>query len=1100
MRHGIYKGYNPGCGDGLEIWGVAGSMPAFESWRGDSSNQNIFSYKDLPYDLQGPINSQFFGDSYSSEIIPEKWGRNVGQEWYLYAAKVPGTYPACKDCGERPTSSSGVEQGSNEWQYNLGMAARHYLDQTQNPARHVMAHSLHVFGSRAIYIDGQQTHVAYAVGAKQLQSYPPVTQGKFQYADLHIIDINQRVDINGPNMVGEYIALGTMNNKLSTTVNTLNEVTAMEYNLLFVLGQQFNGMMRNVTNSNIISGGNAFGQVGGLRQPPTNNICYGLEYGLFSSYAPGKENWSVGRIKYDVVPYQVVFTQIYQTGGGFDTEHLGHPQTSVYYNKNFNRDWWVVLPSCRTYIDSNKAGTDECWVLAIHKDSLYYTEDNETFERTYPNAKKMKVGQWLNSETKTGINQNQAAASYSTGSLSTDEANAGTVILDSSISTGPMSHVKSAYPDESWNRIEVRCYNRIYDSSTDSHKHLALFTTQDDVGLKLTPEGEDIIADFAGGDLNSGLEEAEIKFSTGGFNETDAWISSSSSAKATAQDVTLENNIFLKLTFSLVSDGYVTFDYLHDNRKYGTRIPPFVELTNQAEVDNYLDIRLDGSLVSGTKLVGPNQDIPQFQINLTDTNLAGTFTPISTSRIDNVTSPKFCTAEDDYITWRAVKIWMTKGTHTLSWTQRRQWQDNGHMLSRIDNLILGRLMVGEDTSGKKRWLYNGEKVQKAEWWAWPHYDEEKESSLTQRVSTAPDYITLDKEGRILYGNPHYVCRLIPDENNEGLFKLDTSFGRDRGVGPDATEGGFIRFTGTFTTKTVGEFQLPTCDNPDLDYENQEIISDPPWGAFQILPFGDDGDFQVRGVNAAIRDATTHPFGEFDYPLDAYSNNNDGYEYFSDNKLKVSSSAGSWQQRLHSWTITSNGTVLRPHCTVIWRPTLHSPAFPVDPDEMTAANGFPNWFENGRPPIESFLYDYWGARRPHDPMRLGENSRLGRWTKTNTIVSTTFSDSLLHIPQGVWIRNPTDIPGPDDFWDVQIDGSWPANEWLYIQTQFVPTARFYRIFWDGPGLNARLINEEEVCGEDDDGPIRSLVYKIFGLSNQGQNTDFDVVDTDCNCCD
>ena len=82
---------------------------------------------------------------------------------------------------------------------------------------------------------------------------------------------------------------------------------------------------------------------------------------------------------------------------------------------------------------------------------------------------------------------------------------------------------------------------------------------------------------------------------------------------------------------------------------------------------------------------------------------------------------------------------------------------------------------------KKAWFYNGQKVQKVDWFAWPLRDSEVVSNFADRVSTAPDFITMDKMGRILMGNPHHVIRLIVDPNDATSFILDDDFGNESGA-------------------------------------------------------------------------------------------------------------------------------------------------------------------------------------------------------------------------------------------------------------------------------------------------------------------------------
>jgi hypothetical protein len=1101
MKHGIYKGYNAGCNDGLNVWGVSCDVPAVDSYRGDSSEQNRFHLLDLSYNLNNKDGAVLYGSSYETEVVPDLWPRSgSGRTWPFYAAKVPGTYPG-KCCGECPSSSSEIGAGNSTWQYSLGVCAAHVIDTAPEPDDHLIPIKARCHGSRAVYVDGQQAHIVYStsnlVDGSYGQPNPQLTHGT--------IDVINIAQTNIEDQTGARHLLGTLDNKFSDTVLDPGDGAGMEYNFLKAYRDTRTGTyLRNVTKAAFSEG------VFGMGQPPTNAICYGLEYAVMSTYAPGKEQWSVGRVKYS--DYSVVMTAFYDAGAGFIVEHLGYPESvEGAYDKDFTRDWWVVLPSCRTYIDSGAAGVDECWVLAIHRDSLYYTEDSETFVRTYPNTKQMKIAKWQSSETNAG---------YSTGSLHADEATAGTLIFtsNSAAALAAMSHVDEEYPDESWNRIEVRCYNRVYDPTTGHSRDLVLFTTQDSPSFEYV---EDIKATFEGGDLNTGLSAAEIAFQTGGLVDTSGWKSSAYSpltgtysAKADPVAAYTDQTVFLTLSFQKATAGYVTFKYRHINRLWVTLQPleGTYQLSSQPDWRNYLDIRLDGSLLSGNTKINQSAALDASNSVLTVDNGEG-FVICPSSRIDNQTSPEDCTGDvAKFEQVRDVKIWVTPGAHTISFEQRRASMPTvayaPSIDSQIDELFLGTLMIGEDTTGKKRWLYNGEKIQKAEWWAWPHRDDERETNMASRVSTAPDYITLDKAGRILYGNPHYVCRLIADEENEGLFKLDTSFGKDKGTGSGGDEGGFIRFTGSYSSRTSGEFQLPTCENPDPDYETQDVVADPFWGAFQILPFGAYGDFQLRGVNSSIRDATEPPFGEFDYERNAAVDAKDGYEIFNDNKLAVRPNSGAWTHRLSAWTVTDDGKVLRPHCEVIWRPTRQSPGFPVHEDDMTNANGYPNWFANGNPPSPSVVEAYWSSYRPHDPLKIAVGSSLPRWTTANYIIPATHSDSFSHAPQNVWVHqindDPTDPLDIADF-DPDVWGAWRSAEWQLVQARYVPTGLYVRWFWYGPGALGTSPSPEDTCDEDEENdPVRGLHFAMQGGLSIGGitriNTDFDVVDVDSNCCD
>lgn len=1049
MKAGIGKGYNSGCCDGLEVWGVSIDAPNFHMPGGVED-------KVQSYDLKYTLREDFTGE-YHHELSPELWARAVNQEWYLYAAKVPGTYPG--PAGEdtnRPISS----RASGDWSVEVCSAARH---QVMAPSETQAANKVSMCkGSRAIYIDGQQAYLTYRtsgwftewspIGGEE--ALPFLVQNEFQgsganvngFGDHHLISIGAQSLIGTYNV--QYLA-GRGDNPDDSGLTAMEHVFMADF-----YPRGINSFHKNILNLVPDSTSVAI-----ARQYACNTYSFGRYYFIMSSYRPGKDTWSVARVEYDGLG--VFCTEI-------DTEEkLGNTEVSRTGN------YWIVMPAVRTYIDSSvdsPEDPDECWVCALHKSG---------------STPEIITSRWLSSIYHPG--GSDPDADFADGTLSSSEVSAGNTILDTSD-----SELTSRYPEESWDHLQIRCYNRIYDPTTGHSRDLLLFTTHDDEDTETI---EDIIADFEGGDLDSGLEDAEISFTTGGFNETDGWVSSTTdpdegsySARTTFQDVTVVDDVFLSITFQVVSGGYVTFRYRHDNRKYGTRIPPFTELTNLPEPDNYLDIRLDGALLT---------ESGSFQID--DVNQ-------STSRIDNVTVPDNFSSESEYLTWRTCKVLVPAGTHTLTWTLHREWQDNGHLVSQIDYVTFPELMVGEDTTSKRRWLFNGTNVQKAEWWAWPANDEESETALTDRGSTAPDFITLDKTGRILYGNPHYVVRLIPNEDDAGYYKLDTGFGTFRGPGwGSGHNGGYLRFTASpFVQRSqVGETE-PGCDAPDPEYTTTDVVADPPWGAFQIMPIGAGGDFQVRGANASLRDATNYPFPEETYPYQHPVTGETLYETFRDRSYVREMVY--WSQRCSSWTITGDGKVLRPHVEIVWRPTRFTMAYPPGP-----------W---PHPPWQSFFTTadsdaFWGhaAMRPRDKLRLSEGSILPRWSNDSYIIPATFTDALMRFPQAIWRRAigndpPDDEEDPnwyDPDWDDEFGfGPWPSAKWQLVLARMIPVGACW-VYYTGPNDEITLVDETCADPGDPETPQYSTVFRALTISTGGLSriiptTDFEAVDEQPVCCE
>lgn len=1062
MKTGLYKGYNAGCCDGLEVWGVSCNAP---NWQDTDVTTRKFSY-----DLAFYERDDFLGGTYHYDIMPELWSRGE-QSWLMYAAKVPGTYPGPHgESPRRPTSS----RANETWSVALGLAGEHYRD--DDAEEDVFRFIAGVKSSRAIYVDGQQSYLVYRTSGK----IPDGTEPVFEWNELN--DPPRYADFPNLETFGDHhlISIGDEAVVVARYVQWLAGLTyeqpptpvasAMELeftNHYYSSKEVVAPIHKNILNNLLHTGNNPYAVA-------CNTTYYGTDYFIMSSYRPDKEKWSICRIKYDgeritnssgggpVAALEVFCTKVWD---GDENESIGNTDTDASLVGNY----MIALPSVREYVDTSADSPDTNWVCAIHKNPSLSGE-------------RIVTGRWFSKVWHLGGSDEWD--DFADGTLHSTEVE--NVILDVTD-----SDLGTRYPDENWNNIQIRCYNRTYDPTTGHSKDLVLFTTQDLDDLETE---EDVIADFEGGDLNSGLEDAEITFVTYGINGEDAWESSTTSpdegsysARTTAQDVTLQNNILLALTFHKVTAGYVSFTYRHDNRHYGTRIPPFVELTNFPEPDNYLDIRLNGALVRGDVLIESN---PQLKIDGSPNN------PLSeplTGHIDNVNSPEDCTADESkFLQWRTVEIYCEAGTNTIALIQHREWQDNGHMYSQTDEWHLGEIMVGEDTTAKKRWLFNGEKVQKAEWWAWPRHNEENRDDLTSRASTAPDFITLDKTGRILYGNPHYVTRLKrrADDDEPTLFELDTDFGQGRGAGfNDDDDAGYIRFSASNLAQRSYE-NIPSCENPDPQYNGFDVLADPPWGSFQILPFGNGGDFQVRGANASLRDATTFPFIEEEYPYEHPVTGEIEYELFRD-RTHVTRDV-LWSQRAHSWTITDDGTAMRPHVEIIWRPTYYAPAYPPPPwDSPPYKSGF-STSDSDDPHGD-------GAIRPRDTLRISEESTKPRWVMDNLIVTATFSDGLSQSPQAVWIRQTGNDPEIEDH-DPDVEGPWPSAQWQLVQARYVPTA-VGNVYYNGPNY---LTDPEETCPDpgDPETPLSSKMFRALVTIGSiiASYPDFEVVDDACACCE
>ena len=522
MRQGFDRGYNAGCCNGLEIWGVSQKAP------------NIIpnvpgQFQSLAYEL--------VKEEYSNhEVRPTIWPRSRGQTWKFFAAKVPGTYPPPPDAIANKPSSS---KADGTWFAEIGDTCEHYFEATgfEFQDKEYMTRIHYTTGSRAIYIDGEQTQICY-----QIKKFPRTPTNVWQNASSH-----------------EYISVGDSSSVVSRDVLDWGGAvlyaedndggdggyeypnsSAMEEKLMEALSASHKGnMFRDLLN---LSSQN----ISDVKQTPCNHFGYGLDYYVVSSYTP--ENslpWTVARVKYEGTRTTASGTEPGMEIFSSQVEYDNSTGTSIGLvgdtNETFTGDHWIVFPSCRVYLDSTASGTDECCGLCDPQKSRgqCFAKDRHrpmAFQSFFAGG---TAAVW------TG---------YADGTLGGSEVD--NVILDSS---------SNDYPAEAWQNLAIRSYNRVYDPTTGHSKDLLLFTSRDNgVGGLIT--ADDVKATFEGGDLNAGLSPAEIEFETGGFAGVDAWVSSgidsdvgSHSARVQAQNVTTENRIFLKLTFTKVGDGYVTF-------------------------------------------------------------------------------------------------------------------------------------------------------------------------------------------------------------------------------------------------------------------------------------------------------------------------------------------------------------------------------------------------------------------------------------------------------------------------------------------------------------------------------------------------------------
>ncbi len=957
MRRGN-QGLRGGCSNKFGIWGVslncpnvsdaehseaADMDPQGESWvLFDPAARNNCTGRKFAFHARDWTN--IFGNLAKKEVLPTVWTTGLPRIWNVYAAKIPTSYPGVH-CEKYPKISSAADGGDNTWQADLGPILT--VEEHQPPGSEAPLYVGvpkgygYIHRSRACYVDGIQNTVVYSTQGNWPDSVPDDPTTHAQYANhfllpnpprpaQHMVGDTFVIPINDPSAdrVKRYYT-ATMGGFVDTPSADPFDATVNELQMhAFNIG---NGLL-----TNVMGGSNlehyAF---------PCNNIYLGAKYMGFSSYNPTRLSvahaWQVARIKYEGmrrnqsnvdVPGLECFATPSLTDAGSEGA-LGRDETV------YDGDYVVCLFSQRCYTDSSKITTenfDEPYVIAIHKD----------FSST-----KIVCSQWTSNVYRSGIGSADPFSGLSDGTITSSElALTGETIMNA-------SSPPTEYSGETFPHPLIWAYSRMWDSVAKKNVNLALLTTKANT---VTPEAVGVIADFEIADggsfdpgyLDHGLPDG-IHFKSVSDVGGNGWLADNSgvigddhaysgdggsySAK-TNINVLQESDTSLSVEINVTVEGDIAFKYRFDNRiAAGTRVPPFTELTDNPNINNTFSFWVDGKLVQSwnNDTFGGSDDTP-------------------------------------YKAWYDFTYHLTAGTHTIRWTAHRgDAQDE--LIVQLDHITFPNIMVGPNIDGYIYWYYDGYKLRKLTDFVWAHRDEEGDGSgtnqtpIASRADTIPYYIAMDGSGRILLGNPHGVQRRLRDGS------LDKDFGKSRGPGFADQHSGFVRFTATPNLQPP----VPSCLDPDGRAATPDLIADPPWGAFQILPVGEEA-FQVRGANASLD--TDMTFDPIDRGLWTYKHPVTGkinHEIF-ENVAKVTD--GQWQDRAHSWTISDHGRSLEPHVEVIWRPTMHQPAWPSEAAGPTDAERFPH------PPYRSDFgastmnneYAPEGVRW-RDPRRISEENSI-----------------------------------------------------------------------------------------------------------------------------
>jgi hypothetical protein len=461
---------------------------------------------------------------------------------------------------------------------------------------------------------------------------------------------------------------------------------------------------------------------------------------------------------------------------------------------------------------------------------------------------------------------------------------------------------------------------------------------------------------------------------------------------------------------------------------------------------------------------------------------------------------------------------ITAGPHDFRWTLRRVTSLN-NMTAWLDDIDFPEELATDSIDGRVRYIWDGERLRKAKFWAWPLRDNEQNTSITSRVSTVPESIVFDRtrgnEGKILYGNPHYLVRVIVDgidndANPDGV--LDTTF----------AEKGIKRFTASPALGIGGDapiqVQNANCDWIDV-YPPVDSVADPKWGSYQIQPMRNRID--LRGVNGSLdRDATVDPIGRVLYDNEEFVNVTNVGAWF-------------WNNRVSGWTLKDDGHTCIPHIEVLWRPTIDQPAFPVTPpyDNPDDAPGpWPAGMEDDSPKLadnvgtnftagntllatpdfcrirdqRSFL----GPPRPDTagPHIVSSNTLKPVFNKLNRVWPRIYGDSFSRRPQFVWARkrleglNVDPLTGDDAGY---LNPPWPSVQWKLIIARHNPSA-------GGEGGGTTIAGRSAApCGNCSTNPTATnfiegcdlgdfhYTWSVFEIGMSGF-TDFVAVDCDCDC--
>jgi hypothetical protein len=989
-------------------------------------------------------------------VLPETPSSSAAG-WGAKAAKVPAWYPY--GCETNPlVSSVELPEGLGKWAVDLRTIGQKDLtDNGDGTHSYIYGNWGAICTSRAIYEDGQQTLVTYAISPEIGEDGNPV---KVAFAYSAKIKDHAQIDIGGQTVT-------KFDAQWRTSVVDYSDLSLIS-NLDYYWAFGYDGMPGPGSGSgNKVEG---FFPYDGTLYYPVQCIAYGKRFYSRTSFMPDPARragdtyyWTVARLDYSDMSVLHNFGAVpkYGNNGAFGDYLLMQPSVRAFLLSE------PPEPLAGSFSDPESRLPDEPWWTAVNAD-----------------RNKLVTGRWLSTTLRSFDDDtptSDAFTGFADGTMT--EAEVANVIVDA-------ADPPDEYPDEAWENIQVWCYQHIngIDTgifTTDPDDEEPIQTLTSDFGI----DGMSPTLDIDHG-LKGGLHWESIgdhgddwaPDTDGYFNDAPDYVNHDTTKVSLRANCTPafvgEVSAELRGIQWAESATQLLFDFRLDNSTYGLDGRP----TNFPATDpdgnhDELQLWIDGVMVWSTDNGDEPADYPTFLDFWGSAARHG--------------SP--------------VAIDMTPGEHRIRFTLKRV-TDNNKLHAWIDNIQL-KVMVGDDPTGVKRWFFFSDparpslqKVWRAGNWKWPrrYSEDETPTDLTSRASTIPEFITYDWRNERLYlGCPHYTLKVRMDAGHEGE------------VDGDYYGGGIIEWTASPAIPPPEGYNDGDCNWVSTIGSNAfDTVADPPYGKFQIRVA--EKFVQITGANASWRDASGCPL-----PLHLFPKNEKFVRRLNVHQL-WSERAHAWTLSHDGRTRVPHVELLmKPYWDQPAFPVPPPYEPNLDPDTGDPLGGpWPEWMEydsEDLPPYPSLdaIYARWRDPRkaPITTREVGTHMEDGsfkpQWADLNKIIPRTYSASSCMTPQFSWIHNPnpdpTD-PGEDGF----PDPPWPSAQYRIMPTYMnpIPMSQVYQL------LNITAFQ----CAQYDDDHIEIGWHYVL---NSGFPTavgssgdlpegffpyDFDVVDdADMPCC-